>query len=224
MANIFQKLIPYRSPLELLSEHSLLCVEASKIMKYSIEKYLSNGSVNEESKEVDKLEDKADHLKLQLRDIYSKLKWTYFNKSDFLDILHNVDAIIDIIDDVVKMLTMNNVDSIPEDVKSGILELSNIVVKSVEHMNETIVKLKTVIESSFSPKEIRLEDEKVGVVEMEEHSSDTLGIEVGRRLFAKKNEMNPVDIVFLNSVVILLMRIEDRAKNAVERIRMIVHS
>jgi predicted phosphate transport protein (TIGR00153 family) len=224
MANIFQKLIPYRSPLELLSEHSALCVEASKIMESALKNYLDNNSVFEESKKVDTLEEKADHIKLQLRDIYGKLKWTYFNKSDFLDILHNIDSIIDLTDDVVKMLTMNTIDVIPDDVKSDILGLANVVVKSVQHMNETILKLKTVVESSFSAKEIKLEDEKVEIVEVEETSSDKVGIEIGRKLFSKKHEMNPVDIMFLNSVVILLMRIEDRAKNAAERIRIMVHS
>ena len=224
MANIFQKLIPYRSPLELLSEHSALCVEASEIMESALKNYLDNNSVFEESKKVDTLEDKADHIKLQLRDIYGKLKWTYFNKSDFLDILHNIDSIIDLTDDVVKMLTMNTIDVIPDDVKSDILGLANVVVKSVQHMNETILKLKIVVESSFSAKEIKLEDEKVEIVEVEETSSDKIGIEIGRKLFSKKHEMNPVDIMFLNSVVILLMRIEDRAKNAAERIRIIIHS
>ena len=107
MANIFQKLIPYRSPLELLSEHSKLCVKAANLMYTAVEKYLNNTSVDDLSKEVDKLEHAADQLKLQLRNIYSRLKWTYFNKADFLDILHNVDSIIDLTDDVVKVLTIN---------------------------------------------------------------------------------------------------------------------
>jgi len=224
MANIFQRLIPYRSPLELLSEHSKLCVKAANLMYTAIEKYLNNIQVNELSKEIDGLEDNADQLKLQLRDIYSKLKWTYFNKSDFLDILHNVDSIIDLTDDVVKVLTINQVDPVPEDIKAPILELADAVRKSVEHMDITIQELKNVVESGFAPKEIEKEDQGVETVEAEERSSDKLGLELGKKLFAKKNEMNPVDIMFLNNVVILLMRIEDRARNVVERIRMITHS
>uniref|UniRef100_A0A7V4NDP5 DUF47 family protein n=1 Tax=Fervidobacterium pennivorans TaxID=93466 RepID=A0A7V4NDP5_FERPE len=224
MANIFQKLIPYRSPLELLSEHSKLCVKAANLMYTAIEKYLNNIEVSELSKEIDGLEDNADQLKLQLRNIYSKLKWTYFNKSDFLDIIHNTDSIIDLTDDVVKVLTINQINQIPEDIKAPILELADAVRKSVEHMNVTIQELKTIVESGFAPKEIEKEDKEVETVEAEERSSDKLGLELGKRLFAKKNEMNPVDIMFLNNVVILLMRIEDRAKNVVERIRMITHS
>ncbi|AFG34936.1 phosphate transport regulator related to PhoU [Fervidobacterium pennivorans DSM 9078] len=224
MANIFQRLIPYRSPLELLSEHSKLCVKAANLMYTAIEKYLNNIQVNELSKEIDGLEDNADQLKLQLRDIYSKLKWTYFNKSDFLDILHNVDSIIDLTDDVVKVLTINQVDPVPEDIKAPILELADAVRKSVEHMDITIQELKNVVESGFAPKEIEKEAKEIETVEADERSSDKLGLELGKRLFAKKNEMNPVDIMFLNNVVILLMRIEDRAKNVVERIRMITHS
>lgn len=224
MANIFQRLIPYRSPLELLSEHSKLCVKAANLMYTAIEKYLNNIQVNELSKEIDGLEDNADQLKLQLRDIYSKLKWTYFNKSDFLDILHNVDSIIDLTDDVVKVLTINQVDPVPEDIKAPILELADAVRKSVEHMDITIQELKNVVESGFAPKEIEKEAKEIETVEAEERSSDKLGLELGKKLFAKKNEMNPVDIMFLNNVVILLMRIEDRARNVVERIRMITHS
>jgi hypothetical protein len=70
MANIFQKLIPYRSPLELLSEHSKLCVKAANLMYTAVEKYLNNTSVDDLSKEVDALEQAADQLKLQLRNIY----------------------------------------------------------------------------------------------------------------------------------------------------------
>jgi predicted phosphate transport protein (TIGR00153 family) len=224
MANIFQKLIPYRSPLELLSEHSKLCVKAANLMYTAVEKYLNNTSVDDLSKEVDKLEHAADQLKLQLRNIYSKLKWTYFNKADFLDILHNVDSIIDLTDDVVKVLTINQIDHVPEDIKAPVQELTDTVRKSVEHMDAIIQELKTVVESGFAPKEIEKEDQGVETVEAEERSSDKLGLELGKKLFAKKNEMNPVDIMFLNNVVILLMRIEDRARNVVERIRMITHS
>ena len=112
----------------------------------------------------------------------------------------------------------------PEDIKAPVQELTDTVGKSVEHMDAIIQELKTVVESGFAPKEIEKEDQGVETVEAEERSSDKLGLELGKKLFAKKNEMNPVDIMFLNNVVILLMRIEDRARNVVERIRMITHS
>ncbi|MCX7654539.1 MAG: DUF47 family protein [Fervidobacterium sp.] len=223
MANIFNKLIPYKSPLELLLEHSKLCVEASQIMRQAFEKYFEGQNVEELSKQIDKLEDDADRIKIRVREIYAKLKWTYFSKTDFLDILHNMDSIIDLVDDVLKMLTMNNVNEVPTDVRNDILMLVKLVSESVEHMNETAQELRTIVESAFSPKEIRSEDERINLVEKEEHSSDILGLTIGKKLFAKKFELNPVDIVFLNSVVVLLMRIEDRAKNIVERIRMITH-
>lgn len=223
MANIFNKLIPYKSPLELLLEHTRLCVEASDIMKEAVSKYFAGEEVSEFSSQIDILEDKADHIKLRVREIYSKLKWTYFSKTDFLDILHNVDSIIDLVDDVLKMLTMNKVENMSEDIKNDIIILTNLVTDSVRHMNDTTQELRTIVESAFAPKEISTEDEKIDIVEKEEHSSDILGLSIGKKLFAKKYEMNPVDIMFLNSVVVLLMRIEDRAKNVVERIRMITH-
>jgi len=135
-----------------------------------------------------------------------------------------MDSIIDTTDDVLKMLTMNTVENIPEDIKTDIRKLTSLVAESVQHMYESIEKLKMVAESAFAPKELENEDERVHVVEKEETSSDTIGIEIGRKLFKKKREMNPVDIMFLNNVVILLTHTEDKAKNVVEKVRMIIHA
>ena len=51
-------------PLELLSEHSKPCVKAANLMYTAVKKYLNNTSVDDLSKEVDKLEHAADQLKL----------------------------------------------------------------------------------------------------------------------------------------------------------------
>jgi len=224
MANIFQRLIPYQSPLELLFKHATLCTEAAQIMKKSVSEYLDGATVDDKSAEIDALEHDADQIKLQIREMSAKLKWTYFNRVDFFELLHNMDSIIDAIDDVLKMLTMNVVEDLTEDIKTDIRELTVLVAESVQHMYESIEKLKMVAESAFAPKELENEDERVHVVEKEETSSDTIGIEIGRKLFKKKREMNPVDIMFLNNVVILLTHTEDKAKNVVEKVRMIIHA
>ena len=224
MANIFQRLIPYQSPLELLFKHATLCTEAAQIMKKSVSEYLDGATVDDKSAEIDALEHDADQIKLQIRELFNKLKWTYFSRVDFFELLHNMDSIIDATDDVLKMLTMNTVENIPEDIKADIRKLTNLVAESVQHMYESIEKLKMVAESAFAPKELENEDERVHVVEKEETSSDTIGIEIGRKLFKKKREMNPVDIMFLNNVVILLTHTEDKAKNVVEKVRMIIHA
>lgn len=224
MANIFQRLIPYQSPLELLFKHAALCTEAAQIMKKSVSEYLDGATVDDKSAEIDALEHDADQIKLQIRELFNKLKWTYFSRVDFFELLHNMDSIIDTTDDVLKMLTMNTVENIPEDIKTDIRKLTSLVAESVQHMYESIEKLKMVAESAFAPKELENEDERVHVVEKEETSSDTIGIEIGRKLFKKKREMNPVDIMFLNNVVILLTHTEDKAKNVVEKVRMIIHA
>lgn len=224
MTNIFQRLVPYQSPLELLFKHASLCTEAAQIMKRSVSDYLDGAAVDDKSAEIDSFEHDADQIKLQIREMYNKLKWTYFSRVDFFELLHNMDSIIDTTDDVLKMLTMNAVENIPEDVKADIRILADLVAESVQHMYESVEKMKLVAESAFAPKEIENEDARVHIVESEETSSDSIGIQIGRKLFSKKNEMNAVDIMFLNNVVILLMHIEDKAKNVVEKVRMIIHA
>ena len=224
MANIFQRLIPYQSPLELLLKHASLCTEAAQIMKESVSEYLDGATVDDKSAEIDALEHDADQIKLQIREMSAKLKWTYFNRVDFFELLHNMDSIIDAIDDVLKMLTMNVVEDLTEDIKTDIRELTVLVAESVQHMYESVEKLKLIAESAFAPKEVRNGDDRVSVVEREETSSDTIGIQIGKKLFNKKHKMNAVDITFLNNVVILLMHVEDKAKNVVEKVRLIIHA
>ncbi len=81
------------------------------------------------------------------------------------------------------MLTMNKVEYIPEDVSKDILQLSDLVSESVIHMSEVAKELRLIVESAFSPMEVKQEDERVSVVEKEEQSSDILGLEIGKQPF-----------------------------------------
>lgn len=63
-----------------------------------------------------------------------------------------MDSIIDATDDVLKMLTMNVVEDITEEIKADIRELTILVAEGVEHMYESVEKLKLIAESAFAPR------------------------------------------------------------------------
>ncbi|MDK2886372.1 MAG: uncharacterized protein PWP54_930 [Thermosipho sp. (in: thermotogales)] len=222
MKRFIDRLFPEVSPTKLLSEHAELCLKSGKLIPEILDSYFDGKDVLNFSNDIDKFESQADKVKTRLREIYTKLKWSYFDRIDALQIIHNQDSIIDAIDDFVKVLTMNQVENCPEEIVDKIKKLGNVVFESINLMKTSVDELKVVVESDFSPNEISKEDSITYSVEADESSTDQLGIEIGRLLFKQKNNLNPVDIIFLNNVVILLMKISDRAENVVERIRMII--
>ncbi len=223
MANIFNKLFSYRSPLVILSEHAYLCKQGAEELLKELKTYFEGGPTGDFSNFIDTLEDQADGLKLELRKVYERLKWTYFNKLDLIDLIHNLDSVIDTLDDAGKYLCLNKVENIDPEVKKKIIDLAELTVQSVEDMYTVINQLKDVSESAFSKEEIKKEDLIVEKVETEETGTDKLGVEIAKLVFSKKYEMNAVDIMFLNTLTQMLMKVSDRAENVVERVRMILH-
>ena len=222
MKRFIDRLFPEISPTKLLSENAEFCFKSGKLIPEILNSYFEGKDVLKYSEEIDKYESQADGIKTKLREIYTKLKRSYFDRIDALEIIHNQDTIIDAVDDFVKVLTMNKVEDCPEEIILKIKDLGNLVYGSIKLMKMSVDELKLVVESDFSPEEILKEDNITFDVEFDESSTDKLGIEIGRLIFKQKNNLNPVDLIFLNNIVILLMKISDKAENVVERIRMII--
>ncbi|ABR31755.1 PhoU family transcriptional regulator [Thermosipho melanesiensis] len=222
MKRFIDRLFPEVSPTKLLSEHAQFCLNAGELVPKVLEDYFSGKDILEYSNQIDEFESSADEIKTKLREVYTKLRWSYFDRIDALEIVHNQDSIIDAVDDFVKIMTMNKVDNCPDEVVKRIKEMGDYIKEVIKYMKVTVDELRNVVESDFSPVEIEREDNLTFDVEKDESFTDKLGIEIGRLLYSYKNTMNGVDIIFLNNIVILMMKIADRAENVVERIRMII--
>ncbi|ANQ53144.1 PhoU family transcriptional regulator [Thermosipho affectus] len=222
MKRFIDRLFPEISPTKLLSEHAQYCLNAGELVPKILKDYFNAKEILEYSKKIDEYESKADEIKTKLREVYTKLRWSYFDRIDALEIVHNQDSIIDAVDDFVKVMTMNRVENCPNEIIEEIEKMGNYVYEVIKYMKLTVDELRTVVESDFSPNEVEKEDNLTFDVEKDESSTDKLGIEIGKLLYAQKSIMNPVDVIFLNSIVVLMMKIADRAENVVERIRMII--
>lgn len=223
MANIFNKLFSFKSPLILLSQQASYCKRSAEVLKEAIHDYLEEKDVSQYTSIIHQLESDADKVKIELKKIYERMKWTYFSKIDLIDIAHNLDGVIDAADDVAKLLNMNKIDHIDNTIKSKIFDLTAIMYKTVLEVEVIIDELHDVAESVFSKSEISLEDKRVEEIESEERESDKLGIEIGRLLFSKKKEMHPVDIIFMNNIVRMIMKISDRSENVAEKVQLLLH-
>lgn len=218
------KMFPKQSPLRLLYEHALVTENAAQFIMPALKNYFDNQPIDQMCSEVDMLEDKADELKVMIRESYSKLKFVYFDRVDVLTILHEEDAVIDAVDDFLKSLTLNKLEKpLNKEIRDLIFELAEDSLDSVHMMAMAIGDLLTLVESSFSRSIASEEDKLATKVETNESQTDRISLELGKKIYSMKNTIHPVDLYFLEKLVRLLTRIADHAENVAERIRMITH-
>ncbi len=222
MERFFKKLFPDTSPVELLKEHTEICVKVVDILERAVKDYLEGNTLEDYEREVDELEDASDELKLKAKEIYKKLKLSFFDKVESMRLVSDQERIVDLVDDILKLLMMNRVEGLPEEVRDGLLKLSREVKNAVTEMGHAIEELERVVESGFSPYELKKENKLTKKVESEETSTDEIGKELGKMIFSLKNTLNPVDVIYLERITTMLMKIADLAENAAERILMLI--
>jgi len=117
---------------------------------------------------------------------------------------------------------MNQIKSLDHLIIKDVIALSHTVVESVTKMTQAVSNLRTVAESSFSKREITKEKEDLMSVERTESRSDDEAIALGKRVYAMKEKMNAVDVLFLQNIIITLAKIADRAESVAEKVRMLI--
>lgn len=225
MTRFVGKMFPKQSPLKLLYEHAIVTQNAAQFIIPALNNYFDNQSIDQMCTQVDILEDKADELKIMIRESYSKLKFVYFDRVDILTILHEEDAVIDAVDDFLKSLTLNKLEKpLTKDLKDLMFELAQNSFDSVHMMTMAVEDLLTLVESSFSRSIASEEDKLATKVETDESRTDRISLQLGKKIYSMKNSMHPVDLYFLEKLAGLLTRIADHAKNVAEKIKMITHT
>ncbi|MDI3523846.1 MAG: uncharacterized protein PWQ27_519 [Kosmotoga sp.] len=227
LPRLIDKLFPKESPLRLLKEHADLVLKASSYLPEALELYFEGDlkKITVMSKEVEELERQADDIKARIRASYMKLKFVYFEKSDLMTILHKADSVIDGVDDVLKILQMNSVEGLEKtDIPKNFISLGEDSFKSVQLMHDLIKTLLDIVESSFAPKEIGKEVKEIDELENYEFDTDVRSVELGKMLYAQKNRMNPVDILYLEKLTTTISDIADSAENVAEAILMVIKS
>src|SRR6056297_2518737 len=217
-----ERLFPKDSPVDLMTRHAELAKEAVNYLPDVLGKYFYEQEISEIGRKVDQLEHDADDIKVEIRKAYAELKYTYFDKVDALFILHKQDGIIDKADDIIKMLMMNAIQNLDHLIIKDVVGLAYTVVESVSKMTHAVSNLSIVAESSFSKREIAKEKVDLMSVEATESRSDDEAIDLGKRVYALKDKMNAVDVLFLQNIIINLAKIADRAERVAEKVRMLI--
>jgi len=210
----------YRSPFEGLYRHSQKIDECVRETRSCIFAYL-DGNFEQADKHPDNvrcIEGEADKIKANVRSHLPKFILLSVSKSDFHQLLHDSDSILDYAEDVAVLLTMKRT-TVNDDIASDIKKLTNKVLECVRAYQKVMEHMNVLIEVSFTGKERNKVKGYIKKIHKYEHEADLIEYEVSKKLFNIGDEMDPVSIIHMLKVIDRMGQIANKAENAGDKIR-----
>ncbi|NJF25080.1 TIGR00153 family protein [Thermococcus sp. Bubb.Bath] len=214
-----------KSPFKPLIKHAEVALQAVETLEKALQAW-REGNYKEMEKlalEVDNLEDVADRIKEEIRDSLSSKLMMAVAREDVLIYLHMQDKVADAAEDTAKWLLVKRQVSIPEDIKDVILRMGTESIKSAKLVYKAIVQMDRVVESGFSESEIKREYEIIHEIESVESRIDGLDTELMQLVFKNADKMNWSEGFYILNIARTLSNISDKAKDAAERIRLMMN-
>ncbi|WP_087038024.1 TIGR00153 family protein [Thermococcus litoralis] len=218
-----------KSPFKPLIKHAEVVLETVETLERALEAWDKGEyeTMREYARKVDDLEDFADKIKEEIRDSLSSKLFMPVNRGDILRYLQMQDKIADAAENTAKWLLVRDPNDTPEDLKeevrSLIMKMSQESIKAAKLVYEAIVQMDRVIESGFGEKEIKREYEIIKGIESVEHKIDELDTKFMEIIFKNSSRLEWGLGMYLLNIAKTLSNISDRAKDAAERIRLMMN-
>ncbi|ASA78351.1 TIGR00153 family protein [Thermococcus sp. 5-4] len=214
-----------KSPFKPLIKHADVVLSTVETLEKALQ-YWYEGNYEEMEKvaiEVDRLEDVADRIKEEIRDSLSSKLMMAVAREDVLIYLHMQDKVADAAEDTAKWLLIKKPDGVPTEVKDIILQMGMESIKAAKLVHEAIVQMDRVIESGFTEGEIKREYEIIRQIESVENKIDGLDTRLMQLVFENADKLSWGDGFYILNIARTLSNISDKAKDAAERIRLMMN-
>jgi len=211
-----------RSPFDGLLAHASKIRECIEAMREAVKCYIDGkfDCFDEMAKKVIELEHEADLIKGNTRNHLPKFILLPVDRGDFLMLLHDDDRILDYAQDVVVLLGMKRT-VVPDDIKDDIMRFVDKVVETAVVLENAVMHLKYLLETSFSGKERSEVKLMIKEVHKKEWECDKLQESITRKLF-NTDKLDPVSVYHLLRVTEVMGEIADSAENAADRLRVMI--
>ncbi len=214
-----------KSPFKPLIKHAEVVIQTVETLEKAID-YWEAGDYETARKyaiEVDQLEDIADRIKEEIRDSLSSKLFMPVNRGDILIYLHMQDKVADAAEDTAKWLLVMEPNTVSGEIKTTLKEMAEESIRVAKLVYKAIVQMDTVIESGFSEREIENEYKLIKEIESVENKIDELDTKLMRLVFQNAKEMNWGVGIYILNIARTLSNISDKAKDAAERIRLMMN-
>ncbi|WP_461864907.1 TIGR00153 family protein [Thermococcus sp.] len=214
-----------KSPFKPLIKHAEVVIQTVETLEKAINLWEAGDyeSAKKYAVEVDQLEDIADRIKEEIRDSLSSKLFMPVNREDILIYLHMQDKVADAAEDTAKWLLVMEPNTISSEIKTTLKEMAGESIRVAKLVYKAIVQMDTVIESGFSEREIENEYKLIKEIEGVENRIDELDTRLMRLVFQNAKEMNWGVGIYILNIARTLSNISDKAKDAAERIRLMMN-
>ena len=212
-----------KSPFKPLQEHMHMVLECARQVPPLVEALCEDDveRVRSLERRIDELEGQADALKNDLRAHLPRRLLLPVDRRDLLEILDFQDSIADTAQDVSGLLVERNM-SVPESMKSILIELSHEVLRACEKVAAVIDELDELIETGFRGREADYVGRMIEEVGALEERGDELEGSLRRELFKLEDTLAPVTVVFWYQIIGWIGDLADHSEKAGNRIRLLI--
>lgn len=172
------------------------------------------------AKRTSTLEFEADALKTKVRDGLPKGIFMPVSRGDLLGVLEAQDEIADCAEDIGVLLTMRQMEAVPDEVATLITELVEASVRVVQKTTSVVERLDGLVKSSFSGPQVEKLLGLINLVDREEHAADKVQDQLAKAFFRHEDTFKPAAIVIWMKIFRKIGNLANNAERVTRRIRL----
>ncbi len=202
-----------RSPIRPLQVHMEKSYSCVKILLPFFNAVLAKDSsqVSDIRDQIALLEKEADEMKKDLRLHLPKGLFLPVPRTDILELLTVQDRIANKAKDIAGLVFGREL-VFPEEIAEPYLKFLQRCIDAASQANKAIHELDELLEAGFRGNEVKLVEEMIVELDLIEHDTDEMQIEVRRKLYAIEDSLSPIDAVFLYKAIDWTGDLADRSQ------------
>ena len=212
-----------KSPFGQLLEHMEKVRECTDILGNGLITYFKGDykGFSDLAKKVSEIEHEADKIKRNLRNHLPTSLFMPVDKGKFMWALREQDKILDHAENLVKMLDMRHT-AIPKELQEGFISHVNLVMKTVDAMQDAVGNIKDLVETSFVKREREQTKKFIYKVHEFEWKADQKKYELTRGIYNLEKKLDPMDVYHLLKIADWVDDIADHAENVADWLRAMI--
>ena len=212
-----------KSPFGQLLEHMAKVKECVNVLHKGLINYYKGNytSFSDVTSQVSQLEHEADLIKGNIRNHLKNTLFMPVDKGKFLWALREQDKILDHAENLVKMLDMRHT-KIPKELQVDFIKHIDLVLKTVQKMEDAVGNIKDLLETSFVKREREQTKEFIYEVHRFEREADIKKYELTKGIYNLEKKLDPMDTYHLLKIIDWVDDIADHAENVADWLRSMI--
>jgi uncharacterized protein len=212
-----------KSPLKPLEDHINLVHQCSQgLLPFFEAVYAEDWKTAQDHQQaISKLEKQADVIKRELRINLPSGIFMPIQRQDVLDLLTQQDKIANKAKDISGRILGRQL-TIPEQLQSQFLIYLQRCLDATEQAKQVINELDDLLETGFKGREVKLVEDMIERLDSIEDDTDKLQISLRRSLLSIEKNLNPVDVMFLYSIIEWVGELADISERVGSRLELML--